>query len=156
MNIFVLDKNPITAAWMVCDKHAVKMPTETAQMLSTVARSYGYDDGLYRASHVNHPCTKWAGNTVKNFSWLVVHGFTLCDTYTARYGRRHAALDVIERCARLSLDLPKGDLEPFAQAMPDQYKQEDAIAAYRSYYIGEKARFATWKAPVQTPYWWQQ
>lgn len=154
MNIFVLDKNPIAAAWMVCDKHAVKMPTETAQMLSTVVRSCGYDGDVYRASYPKHPCTLWAGRTVKNFSWLVVHGLALCDTYTARYGRRHAAMDIIETCAKAVPDLPDGDLQPFAQAMPDQYKSDDAVAAYRAYYLGEKRRFATWKAPVQQPAWW--
>jgi len=33
MNIFVLDESPITSAEMMCDKHVVKMPVETAQML---------------------------------------------------------------------------------------------------------------------------
>ncbi len=36
MNIFVLDANPEIAAKMLCDKHIVKMPLETAQLLSNV------------------------------------------------------------------------------------------------------------------------
>jgi hypothetical protein len=48
-------------------------------------------------------------------------------------------------------------LTPFAQAMPDEYKVEgDAVQAYRNYYIGEKARFATWKEPGLTPEWFQE
>jgi hypothetical protein len=31
------------------------------------------------------------------------------------------------------------DLTPFAQAMPDEYKHDDAVVAYRAYYINEKA-----------------
>ena len=35
MNIFILDKNPIRAATMMLDKHVVKMPTESFQMISS-------------------------------------------------------------------------------------------------------------------------
>ena len=38
MNIFVLDKDPIVAAKMACDKHIVKMILESAQMLCTAKR----------------------------------------------------------------------------------------------------------------------
>ena len=38
MNIFVLDRNPVIAAQMQCDKHIVKMIVESGQMLSTVHR----------------------------------------------------------------------------------------------------------------------
>ena len=36
MNIFVLDNSPITSARMMIDKHVVKMPTESMQMISTI------------------------------------------------------------------------------------------------------------------------
>ena len=41
MNIFVLDKSPIISAQMQCDKHIVKMPLETAQMLCSVFHRHG-------------------------------------------------------------------------------------------------------------------
>ena len=41
MNIFVLDESPVTSAQMQCDKHIVKMPLETAQMLCSVWHRYG-------------------------------------------------------------------------------------------------------------------
>lgn len=50
--------------------------------------------------------------------------------------------------------IPDGPLTPFAQAMPDQYKDADAVKAYRAYYIGEKKAFAKWKAG-NTPKWWK-
>jgi hypothetical protein len=50
--------------------------------------------------------------------------------------------------------IPDGPLTPFAQAMPDQYKDADAVKAYRAYYIGEKKAFAKWKAG-NTPQWWK-
>ena len=50
--------------------------------------------------------------------------------------------------------IPDGPLTPFAQAMPDQYKDADAVKAYRAYYMGEKKAFAKWKAG-NTPHWWK-
>ena len=41
MNIFVLAGNPWDSAKMQCDKHVVKMPLETAQMLCSVWHRYG-------------------------------------------------------------------------------------------------------------------
>jgi len=38
MNLFVLNKDPVKAAQLQCDKHVVKMIVESAQMLSTAHR----------------------------------------------------------------------------------------------------------------------
>lgn len=38
MNIFYLDSDPVASARFMCDKHIVKMPLESAQMLSTAHR----------------------------------------------------------------------------------------------------------------------
>tara|TARA_R110002012_G_scaffold15375_1_gene61398 strand:+ start:868 stop:981 length:114 start_codon:yes stop_codon:yes gene_type:complete len=37
--------------------------------------------------------------------------------------------------------------------MPDQYKCDDVVTAYRQYYQGEKAYMATWKQ--NQPDWWR-
>ena len=49
--------------------------------------------------------------------------------------------------------LPKKEFENPPQCMPDKYKTADTIEAYRAYYKGEKATFATWKFTKQ-PDWW--
>ena len=42
--------------------------------------------------------------------------------------------------------MPDDDvLTPFAQAMPDEYKNPDAVVAYRQYYVGEKYRFLNYR-----------
>jgi hypothetical protein len=51
------------------------------------------------------------------------------------------------------INIKKGPITPFAQAMPDQYKDNNAIVAYRKYYLGEKIRFAKWKF-TEEPEWW--
>jgi len=38
MNVFYLDRDPVTAAKMHCDKHVVKMIIEYAQLMSTAHR----------------------------------------------------------------------------------------------------------------------
>jgi len=152
MNIFVVHEKPDVAAQMLCDKHVVKMILETAQMLCTIASDRGYATP-YRATHAKHPCTLWAGKTKANWDWLMAHGIAMCQEYTKRYGKTHKTQAVIEWCSRLEIDFPQEGLLPFAQAMPSQYKNECAVTAYRAYYHGEKAKFATWKTEVPT--WWR-
>ena len=50
--------------------------------------------------------------------------------------------------------IPEGKLTPFAQAMPDEYKNECAVTAYRDYYIHDKSRFAKWEKGTPAPDWW--
>ena len=64
MNIFYLDRNPVVAAQMMCDKHVVKMILESAQILSTAHRVLDGDEhadnvGMYKMTHKNHPSTIW-------------------------------------------------------------------------------------------------
>ena len=153
MNIFVLDRDPAIAAAMMCDKHVVKMIVETAQMLCTIAHNMGYEGAPYRSTHKNHPCTVWAAKTSSNWSWLLRHGFALCDEYTKRYGKNHKSKKVIEWCSQMPTRPKPGPLTPFAQAMPEQYRNECVVTAYRDYYVGDKSSFATWK--TQTPNWWR-
>jgi len=46
-------------------------------------------------------------------------------------------------------------MTPFAQAMPDTYKNKNAVEAYRAYYLGEKTGFAEWKN-TKTPTWYEE
>ena len=126
---------------MQCDKHVVKMVLETAQMLSTVQRHYGNDDiRLYKSTHRHHPCTLWAATSRGNYAWLFDHFAALNDEYRHRYGRDHLSWtklrDVVAEPPALMRD---DDQTPFAQAMPDEYKHDDAVVAYRAYYTHEKA-----------------
>ena len=145
MNIFVLDSDPTQAAVQQLDKHVVKMPLESAQMLCSALIAHGAEDTPYRKAHPKHPCTLWAAKTRTNFRWLVAHGISLSEEYTRRYGKRHKSQDVIEWCAAQEHLIPEGGLTTFAQAMPEQYKNPDPVTAYRQYYMGEKRAIPTWK-----------
>lgn len=153
MNIFVLDLDPEAAARFHVDKHVVKMPLETAQLLCSVHHVLGSaDDVPYRLTHRNHPCATWARKSLSNYRWLVRLGMALCREYTHRYGRTHKSQAVIEWCRDREPDLPDCGLTPFAQAVPEEHKSPDAVWAYRRYYMADKKRMASWKKR-QPPPW---
>jgi hypothetical protein len=143
VNIFVLDTDPVIAAQMHCDKHVVKMVLEMGQMLSTVHRRYGNEDPvLYKPTHQRHPCTLWIGESVGNYDWAQQHFSALAFEYSHRYGKRHKTYEKLwVPFLETPADMPNIGLTPFAQAMPDEYKHEDAVIAYRRYYLGEKSTF---------------
>lgn len=161
MNIFVLDDDPRKAARMMCDKHVVKMIVEGCQMLSTNHRMSGshvvYTSpvGFYKQSFQNHPCTIWARENKENYMWLADHTHELSLEYTHRYNKIHKAHDMTVWFTKYyPLRIPDGELTPFAQAMPEEFKVPgDAVSAYRKYYIGAKSRFAKWKF-TKTPDWY--
>ena len=151
MNIFAVDKDPKISAQQLCDKHVVKMILESAQMLCS---AFPNGDAPYKRAFYNHPCTIWARESQENYEWLLAHAYAMCQEYTRRYGKVHKSIYAIEWCGKnyIKLQLPQKGLTEFAQAMPEQYKNKCSVTAYRSYYNGEKAGFATWKKR-ETPKW---
>lgn len=157
MNIFILDYDLERNVQYYFDQHVVKMILEHVQILSAVNHKYGYP-AVYKLTHQNHPCTKWAGETLDN--WLYLSALTkyLHDEWRYRY--KHPLSKVHKSFAALQQmpipsDMPRlGDMTPFAQAMPVEYKCDDAVQAYRAYYMGAKRHLAKWKnRPV--PEWWE-
>ena len=143
MNIFILDKEVEKCAEYHCDKHVIKMILESAQMLSAVVRLNGHDIG-YKLTHKNHPCTIWARESLSNYNWLVRLTRLLNYEYRYRYDKdvNHKSYDLVKTLP--TPKIPDIGLTAFAQAMPDQYKNENVVKAYRDYYINEKSNFLTW------------
>jgi hypothetical protein len=159
MNIFYFYKSPMLSAQAQPDKMLVKMPLETAQMLCTAHREldgdeYADEQGLYKRAYWNHPCTIWARESSQNYSWLYAHFLALGMEYNYRYGKEHAS---ITKLAEPLLHFPKNikhsKMTPVAQAMPEEYKDEDPIVAYRNYCINEK-HYAKWERGRDKPSWW--
>ena len=149
MNIFVTDFCPIKSAQVLPDKHIVKMPLETCQMLSIVAsKKWGHGFGdlprldgtpykTEKGAFRNHPCTIWAQ---QNWSWLIRHGLALCDEYTYRYGKVHSCEKTLLHAEMIFpfqyLRSVADHATVFARAMPDQWKYDDTIddiTAYKRY-----------------------
>lgn len=154
MNIFVTDPCPIQSARNLPDKHIVKMPLETCQMLAIIYSDWYYGVGkLYkkdgtpyatkRGAFRSHPCTIWAATNQYNLAWLIRHGYALCSEYQARYGKVHTCLDVISQAERIYhrsfdelLSQASRKVTDFTRAMPEHIKFDtsiDTIEAYKRY-----------------------
>jgi len=161
MNIFYVHKDPAHAAICLPDKLVVKMPLESAQMLCTAHRLLSGDEycderGIYLKAYMNHPCTIWARETSQNYLWLYYHFVALCKEYETRYDRQHLSyVKLNDFLCQLPLGIPDAGLTTMPQAMPDEYKNDDPVKAYRDYVVNEKT-YAKWnKIPTRQPDWWQ-
>jgi hypothetical protein len=153
MNIFVLDHDIRRCAQSHCDQHVSKMVLESVQMLCTALNSKGFETP-YRSTHSKHPCTLWVGASYDNFEWLAELTVELNREFRFRYERDkdHASIAVLRQLEKLRFE--RNGLTEFAQAMPDTYKRPgNAVAAYRDFYLGDKAAFASWKRRP-APDWW--
>ena len=152
MNIFVTHPNPEQSAKVLPDKHIVKMPLETCQMLSIVcSKKWGHDYGeihringepykTEKGAFRNHPCTIWANQCLENAWWLLTHGIALSLEYTNRYGKTHSCHRPLLEATHL---LPSADYTkhtPFVFAGPDQFKHDQTIDIFTKYkrYIASK------------------
>lgn len=119
------------------------MTLETTQLLSTAIHlrdDWVFDGRLYKPTHKNHPCSVWARESGGNFHWLCKHGLALAQEYQKRYSKSHACesmlIDFID--FSYSKGLNSEETTPFAQCMPDEYKRDDPVEAYKLYYSLDK------------------
>lgn len=158
MNVFYLDQDPKLAAKWHCDKHVSKMIVESAQLLSTaihVANSTLHRRyGLYKPTHLFHPCARWTRATRDNFQYVLDLGSALCEEFHDRFGNSHATQAILEIFYKknLAAQISPGELTLPPLAMPEQYHNADPVHAYRIYYAAEKFKFAQWRAGI--PPWW--
>jgi hypothetical protein len=152
MNVFVLDYDPVRAAQMQCDKHVVKMPLETAQLLCT---AFPKGKAPYKLTHFNYPCSIWCRESKENYTWLIEHGLALCDEYTYRYGKNHKPREVILWCQKniKKLDFHRKGKTHFVLCFEDKYKIGNAVESYRHYYLQEKFKIAQWNKKRRQPRW---
>ena len=171
MNIFTVDESPFQAAIALPDKHIVKMPLESAQMLAVCMGQHGLGLGKLRkldGSHYadtafrHHPCTQWALSNFANMAWLIVHAQSLAYEYLHRYGRFHGCATAIGDASNLFAQSGFGlgcydQHTPFVRAMPDYLKDDqdiDTITAYRRYLVNHKPWAAWDRDPSRKPGWW--
>lgn len=188
MNIFLLHNDPTVAAQMQCDKHVVKMILELAQMLSTAHRildgqlrveysksgrkrkTYVHsnpekDSVLYKATHINHPCSIWVRSGSEQYSWAYEHFIALCHEYSYRYNKTHKTDKLLSNVLRdLPENLPNCKSVQYPLAMPENFIKEskwvgsldDAIKCYRDYYQSKQKSFKMIWSKRSTPYWFTE
>lgn len=173
MNIFALDEDPKAAAQMACDKHVVKMPTESCQLLATcfplerlaepdVPRT---QKGNVR-KHFNpkHPSSIWARATTGNLLWLCDYLHCLFEEKYFRYpdGGRMFNHDFFDWAIKNLHDTVNtaGKLQKFSLAInadcecrkQPEFDEFDPVNCYRLYYIHDKP-FAEWNKTRPKPNW---
>jgi len=148
MNIFFLSHNTYASAQSLCDKHVVKMILESVQLLSSAHHLHPHEDrsqDLVKLTHQNHPSSIWCRSHSENYIYLTHYTQALTMEYNYRYDKSHSMSGLL---SWLYLHIPniptlhETKLIKFGswyitkppQCMPDEYKQEDTIEAYRSYY----------------------
>lgn len=170
MNIFFLSDDPAECAAQHCDKHVVKMVTESAQMLSTAHRVLDgtleivdrkkrwkhltpiYDERLYNATHINHPDNVWIRETADQYMYLYGLYSSLADEYERRYLRKIKSFEnlyFLLSTPPMAIWNVKGWRDP-PQCMPDDCKAGSTVEAYRNYYVTRKIdfiRYTNRKAP---------
>lgn len=148
MNIFFLHFDPETCAKWHVNKHVVKMILEYTQLLCTAWHETDPTHELftpqYKSTHKNHPSAVWVRQYVDNYEWLCALGLALCEEYTRRYNKVHKCATLLHALSCNTPPLPQGWCDP-PQCMPDQYKDEDSIVAYRNYYCFGKSHILQWK-----------
>lgn len=167
MNLFILSLIQREIAQYMMDKHVSKILLEAVQMLCSAKRILDPDDEetnkvLYKLAHKNHPVTIWCRASKENFIWALDLVEELHTEWRFRYGHPDTKFHKSYLVAKLlSENMPSDDkfakkgLTPFALAMPDKYKSDDAVLSYRNYYMSEeKQRIASWKKKRAAPSWY--
>jgi hypothetical protein len=168
MNLFILSLFPKEVAMFMMDKHIVKIILEAVQMLCSARRVLLPTDDettnapLYKLAHKNHPVTIWCRMSRENFIWTLDLVDEMHKEWRFRYNhpetkfhKSYLVAQYLRTCIPDACVFPEQRLTPFAQAMPDQYKHEDAVVAYRNYYMSEeKQKIATWNKKREAPAWY--
>jgi hypothetical protein len=157
-----------------CDKHVIKMITESVQMLVTAYHDFmptpAGDLKLpcrpLAAGHAKHPCVLWLRQNITHYNYLAQLAQSLCLEKQSRWPLNadhdyHYFLDVLTSHIHSIHGL--SHRSPLPQTFATAVKSETlrstntphdaAVTIYRSYYIQDKAGFATWRG-IGSPYWW--
>jgi hypothetical protein len=156
MNLFILDADPKMSAKYHTDRHIVKMPTETAQMVSFIY----HDKELWNKqlpdfimgfskTHYKHPCSIWMRESLSNFKYACQLGLELYNEYQYRYQKpdKHQRAKQIFSFALGNLpQIADKGLTPFALAMDKIFINFSCpIENYREYYRNGKSHLHNWK-----------
>ena len=144
MNLFVLHPDPFLCAQMHGDKHVVKMPLETAQVLCTAQRLHSTVPdteldrlGVYALSYAHHPITKWIGESAGNYAWVFALFTELCKEFRYRRQKTHKCELLVEPLRNIPSRIARTGYLRTARplCMPDTFKTSDAVLSYRMYYL---------------------
>ena len=158
MNIFMTSFDPRTAAYEHCNVHRNKMIIEVSQMLCTAHRVLDGDTNadlahLYKATHRNHPCSKFVRSSMLAYDWTYRHLLALHEYYTADTHKVHASARLLAFLAAMPGNQPVGDVFEPVVAMPDDLKalvpEFGVDKVYRFYMNRKLAEWITRDKPIK-------
>jgi len=131
MQIFFTSKSPVISARNLDDKRANKQILESAQIMSTVMHLEGFQDRApYRATHKNHPITKWVAKSYQNFIWCFRNYIACSNIYSSYSDRKHKSSRLAPTFLSFSFKLEDTGLTEFPNC--SYYKNDvDVLTAYK-------------------------
>lgn len=171
MNIYILDRDPAMAARYHADRH---LPTAIQNICALLFAAHVMCDGnqraqinvgalnfmrLPQASDINHRCALWVRASSQNYRWAAKLFGQLCLEYTLRTSKVHPQEQFVDLLQRWPQLIPVGELTPFQQCMPEEYRRYDgdAVGAYRDYMCSSVKRGTMqWAAPAAVPHWYSR
>lgn len=161
MNLFYLDHNLNKCVQYHCDKHVVKMITETAQLISNVHRICSGNKVIpdfvmqFDKRHANSPHAKWLRESVYNYNFICKFGLELYYEYQFRYNnpeKHQRALKIFLWSLDTKPKLPSSEFVLPPIVMKDNFKiNNNIVLSYRNLYMTEKRHFMSWtkrKKPI--------
>lgn len=138
MNIFYTNSDPLQCAKDHCTIHTNKMAIEGMQLLSTAHHVLDGDkaiQGIYKSTHVNHPCAVWVRRSAYNYLWLWSLTDALISIYTQNTGKEYAGRDVLYTLNKLPMNISGSSYQRFnpPKCMPDEFKQLSVEDSYKAY-----------------------
>jgi hypothetical protein len=156
MNIFAIEGDTETGAidWEKSAQsqdnlRVVKMILESCQILSTVLNEQGMK-APYRSFNPKHPSCLWAAESCNNFMNLAIHCQAMIDEYEHRLDKTHKCTNVLQTLVEMvDPDLfPQMECTPLRLAMPDEFKDDNPVIAYRKFYASKpRLRYPVDKIP---------
>lgn len=162
MNIFVLDADPVTAAWMLHPMHfgrpdprkawgCPKMAVEGLQMLAGAFHRWGWPTGISKVvggiyspdCHPHHRCSKWVREHLDHAAWLLRHVRAICDHFDKEAGKSPSVLRSVISAESLfsalggTLDRPAPKWFVVADGVhsaEERLPPDETVMAYREYY----------------------
>jgi len=167
MNLFILSLNFKQCAEWMFDKHISKIILEIVQMLCTAIQlvdpdsEIGKEIKIYKIAHKNHPVTVWMRASLDNRMGSIDLVEAMHIEWKYRYDhppekmhKSYIVATYLKKYAPSADKFPMTGLTPFALAMPEHCKCEDAVEAYQKYYqTPDKQKIASWKKR-EKPEWY--
>ena len=144
MQLFILDRDQVSAVRFLADTHVVKMCLENAQILSGAIRLRNIilPPGFPLPHALNHPVIR-AIRTPEQLNWVIGYNAALQDEFCYRFGKDHAYRALV-RSYREILFQPEypEDCSDLARAFRDfDSSRSDIVEAHREYYCAKLDRF---------------